>query len=388
MQSIEEINRFEQMLADEGALILKFWFHLSKDAQKKRLKALKADPETRWRVTAPRLGVLQAVRPLLPGLARTRCARRAPRTRRGSSSRAPTRATAPSRWARRCSRRCASASSAPAGRGRPVSKAAPIVPPDRRARRRSPSSTSSRTVTPKTYKAELSELAGAPRPPRARREVPADLGRRGVRGHGRGRQGRHDPPRHRRPRRAPLPRHPDRRADRRGARPALPVALLAPPAAQGPLHDLRPHAGTAASSSSASRASARRPTGCAPTARSTTSRSSSRAHGTVRVQVLAADLPGGAAPALQGARAHALQALQDHRRRTGATARSGTPTRRAASDMIERTRTRHRSLDARRGERQELRARQGARDRLQAHRARVRRGLIAAPQRRPRSPLS
>ncbi|MEA3280395.1 MAG: polyphosphate:AMP phosphotransferase [Thermodesulfobacteriota bacterium] len=49
-QSIDEINRFEKMLTDEGALILKFWFHLSKKAQKKRLKALEKDPQTRWRV--------------------------------------------------------------------------------------------------------------------------------------------------------------------------------------------------------------------------------------------------------------------------------------------------------------------------------------------------
>ena len=51
MQSIEEIRHFETMLAAEGALILKFWFHLSKDAQKKRLKALEQDPKLRWRVT-------------------------------------------------------------------------------------------------------------------------------------------------------------------------------------------------------------------------------------------------------------------------------------------------------------------------------------------------
>lgn len=50
-QAIEAINRFEQMLANEGALILKFWFHLSKPAQRKRLKALEKDPDTRWRVT-------------------------------------------------------------------------------------------------------------------------------------------------------------------------------------------------------------------------------------------------------------------------------------------------------------------------------------------------
>ena len=47
-----EIVSFERMLADEGALILKFWLHLSKKAQKKRLKQLESDPRTRWRVTA------------------------------------------------------------------------------------------------------------------------------------------------------------------------------------------------------------------------------------------------------------------------------------------------------------------------------------------------
>ena len=50
-QSIEEINRFEKMLADEGTLILKVWMHLSKPAQKKRLKALEKNKTTRWRVT-------------------------------------------------------------------------------------------------------------------------------------------------------------------------------------------------------------------------------------------------------------------------------------------------------------------------------------------------
>jgi polyphosphate:AMP phosphotransferase len=50
-QSISRIQRFERMLLDEGALLLKFWMHLSKDVQKKRLKKLEADPLTRWRVT-------------------------------------------------------------------------------------------------------------------------------------------------------------------------------------------------------------------------------------------------------------------------------------------------------------------------------------------------
>ena len=50
-EMLDEINRFEAMLVNEGALVLKFWFHLSKDAQKTRLKALEKDPRTAWRVT-------------------------------------------------------------------------------------------------------------------------------------------------------------------------------------------------------------------------------------------------------------------------------------------------------------------------------------------------
>ena len=50
-QQLERILRFEKMLCDEGALVLKFWLHLSKDEQKKRLKSLQKDPKTRWRVT-------------------------------------------------------------------------------------------------------------------------------------------------------------------------------------------------------------------------------------------------------------------------------------------------------------------------------------------------
>ena len=50
-QSIDEIRSLERMLVAEGALVLKFWFHLSKSEQKKRLNALHEDPKTRWRVT-------------------------------------------------------------------------------------------------------------------------------------------------------------------------------------------------------------------------------------------------------------------------------------------------------------------------------------------------
>ena len=48
---LDRILAFEKALADDGALILKFWMHLSKDAQKHRLKKLEKDPLTSWRVT-------------------------------------------------------------------------------------------------------------------------------------------------------------------------------------------------------------------------------------------------------------------------------------------------------------------------------------------------
>ncbi|MBD2189424.1 polyphosphate:AMP phosphotransferase [Pseudanabaena mucicola] len=49
--ALMRINSFEKELVDDGALIIKFWFHLSKQAQSDRLKALMKNPETRWRVT-------------------------------------------------------------------------------------------------------------------------------------------------------------------------------------------------------------------------------------------------------------------------------------------------------------------------------------------------
>ena len=50
-QRLEHVRHFERMLAAEGALILKLWFHLSKDLQRKRFRKLAADKRTAWRVT-------------------------------------------------------------------------------------------------------------------------------------------------------------------------------------------------------------------------------------------------------------------------------------------------------------------------------------------------
>ncbi len=49
--AIDAAQRFERMLCDEGALIFKFWFHLSKKQMKTRLKVLAKDPLHSWRIT-------------------------------------------------------------------------------------------------------------------------------------------------------------------------------------------------------------------------------------------------------------------------------------------------------------------------------------------------
>ena len=48
---LEQIALFEKALADDGTIILKFFLYLDATSQRKRLKALKKNPLTRWRVT-------------------------------------------------------------------------------------------------------------------------------------------------------------------------------------------------------------------------------------------------------------------------------------------------------------------------------------------------
>jgi AMP-polyphosphate phosphotransferase len=48
---LDQVAAFERALTDDGAVILKFWMHLSKAAQKKRLASFEKDPLQRWRVT-------------------------------------------------------------------------------------------------------------------------------------------------------------------------------------------------------------------------------------------------------------------------------------------------------------------------------------------------
>ncbi|CAI8979936.1 MULTISPECIES: polyphosphate:AMP phosphotransferase [unclassified Pseudomonas] len=50
-QAINGAERLEKMLCNEGALIFKFWFHLSKQQMKARLKSLQDDPLHSWRIS-------------------------------------------------------------------------------------------------------------------------------------------------------------------------------------------------------------------------------------------------------------------------------------------------------------------------------------------------
>lgn len=50
-QAIDTTLGMERMLCDEGTLIFKFWFHLSKQQMKARLNALKDDPLHSWRIS-------------------------------------------------------------------------------------------------------------------------------------------------------------------------------------------------------------------------------------------------------------------------------------------------------------------------------------------------
>jgi len=52
-----QINDFEQMLAETGTTILKFYLHISKDEQKKRLEERRDTPEKQWKFQSGDLAV-------------------------------------------------------------------------------------------------------------------------------------------------------------------------------------------------------------------------------------------------------------------------------------------------------------------------------------------
>ena len=50
-KELERINNFEKALADDGAMVLKYWMHISHDVQKERLELLENDPLRSWRLS-------------------------------------------------------------------------------------------------------------------------------------------------------------------------------------------------------------------------------------------------------------------------------------------------------------------------------------------------
>ena len=50
-RAFQEINDFESYLADFGAVVLKFWMHISRDEQAQRFRAREEDPDKRWKIT-------------------------------------------------------------------------------------------------------------------------------------------------------------------------------------------------------------------------------------------------------------------------------------------------------------------------------------------------
>ncbi|HEY3120142.1 MAG TPA: hypothetical protein VGL15_05930 [Vicinamibacteria bacterium] len=46
----DQINQFERWLADDGQVLVKFWFHISKGEQRRRLRRMEKDPRERWKV--------------------------------------------------------------------------------------------------------------------------------------------------------------------------------------------------------------------------------------------------------------------------------------------------------------------------------------------------
>ena len=51
-QRFNQINEFEELLVENGTTILKFFLHISKDEQKKRLEERINNPEKRWKFSA------------------------------------------------------------------------------------------------------------------------------------------------------------------------------------------------------------------------------------------------------------------------------------------------------------------------------------------------
>jgi len=50
-EAYQQINEFEELLTDDGQVLLKVWMHISKPEQKKRYRECENDPLLKWKIT-------------------------------------------------------------------------------------------------------------------------------------------------------------------------------------------------------------------------------------------------------------------------------------------------------------------------------------------------
>jgi AMP-polyphosphate phosphotransferase len=51
-RAYREINEFEEILTQAGAIVVKFWLHIDKETQLERFNSRQLDPEKKWKITA------------------------------------------------------------------------------------------------------------------------------------------------------------------------------------------------------------------------------------------------------------------------------------------------------------------------------------------------
>ena len=361
---LSDIAFFEQMLAEDGALVVKLWIHLSEKGLRRRLRRLEGDPATSWKVTPRRLEALPEVRPLHRGLrARDPAHRHEPRAvgpRRGDRralprpdgrAHAPRALPSPARVRRAAPRRGRAEGKPGAAAGAHEAGFAhdprPRRPDEAALRRR--------------LREAPREGAGPSRPARARRFREEALVGGRLRGLGRGGQGRRHPPPHRRRwtrARTASSRSPPRPTRRTPTTTCGASGGTSPAPATSPSTTGR---GTGACSSSASRASRAPTSGAAPTSRSTTSRSSSSTHGIVLAKFWLHVDAKEQLRRFEERENDRVQAAQDHRE-DWRNREKWDAYEEAVDDMVARTSTDAGAVDARRRERQAARPRAGARD--------------------------
>ena len=234
-RELAAINRFEEMLASEGVLLLKFLLVVSAKEQKRRLDALAKRTGGASRALEEWADVKQQrqAAPLVEEM-----------VRRTSTGHAPWIVLPCDDPEYRDLAFGRAGPGQPAGAAAGGTAAKPAGGAGSHPQRRSPQPARHPRPEPEPGQVRLPQAArgGAGEAARAvaAQGVPRAGAGGGVRGPRRRRQGRRDPPGHHGARSAPVPGLPGGGPDRRGEGPALSVAVLAPRPAAGPHRDLRP----------------------------------------------------------------------------------------------------------------------------------------------------